>query len=747
MQVEYSSNTLPKIESTIEFIDKRTFPIPEAPNLVVLENPLTPSSGLIHESLAQSDLLRRTLEASRNILRLNSRSETLISSLTNRKHLCIYVEASIQAFQRNIEAAKKLIALEKDSEYQVKAEDLPGIQRLYGSFDPTLPIEAQANKLFQDIFLNPECRSASYKPENIEDFFARVFLETALINPQFQSGLRLLQASEIYDQDRDFTPLNPVAMELNSAFLIRNSKLLSQYDQASLTPYQQFCKKVFEWYFNDEIRGIPFNYHSYPINQLEGLHIDLPLFFADVHLIRNKNDAENYLARLSKVDRLFEGIMQIFQIQDKLGVYPPKLVFDKIFDQISSSIPEDITKNQIYNDFMQKVKTLPGITDGKLEVWSKRITTILSEQVYPAYQELYAYFKLLQPKITSNHGVDKLPNGKEYYAWVLRHHTTTNLTPQEIHQLGLNEVERLENMMWKALAKLGKGPEKTIEDHINDLSVEFCYKLEDGWKEKALADFESIGVRSAPLINKLFDLKPKASLVTKPVPEEMGDGTAFAFYNGPSFDGSIPGTTYVNIYNHEEVQPFRFSTLFFHEGVPGHHFQIALQQELPLLPLMIASSAIGYNGFCEGWALYVEELMWEYGWYHDPIYNTHPADEVGFLADALLRASRLVVDTGIHAMDWSRESAIDYMNKHSGQAKKTVTSEIDRYFVLPGQACSYKIGHFKIKELRELAKQELGSKFDIRQFHNVVLENGCLPLEVLEEMVKAYIAKVKGNPV
>lgn len=273
---------------------------------------------------------------------------------------------------------------------------------------------------------------------------------------------------------------------------------------------------------------------------------------------------------------------------------------------------------------------------------------------------------------------------------------------------------------------------------------EQLYELSSDWKDRIVEDFKMIGKKSASLVDDLFDNKPNGELWIVPLPEtaeSIKTSAPIAFYERPSPKGDRPGVTFLNL--RPNITKFNLPNLYFHEGIPGHHFQLALQQETPNRPHLMAQRVMGFNAFVEGWALYVEQLMWEQGYYDNPKYEAPPAAILGFITDGLLRSVRLVIDTGIHAMGWSREKAIQYLIKYTGKNEQMAIQEVERYFISPGQACSYKIGQIKILQLRQRVKEALGDKFDIKEFHNVVLENGSLPLELLEEYVMEYISNKK----
>jgi len=365
----------------------------------------------------------------------------------------------------------------------------------------------------------------------------------------------------------------------------------------------------------------------------------------------------------------------------------------------------------------------------------KQVEVEIDTTVFRAYKNLIDYFEKLDEKATTDDGVWKLPNGEAYYRHQLKQSTTTNLNPEEVHQIGLSEVARIKSEMKNILLAEGYvDSTKTVGVIIQELNKvrTFSFPNTDEGRQMVLDEYDRILSEISGGLDNAFDVRPKAGLEVKRVPEFKEEGSAGAYYNGPAMDDSRGGVFYANLRNVHESVKFGMKTLAYHEGIPGHHFQIAIQSELEGVPVF---RTIGlFTAYVEGWALYSEQLAWELG-----LYDNDPFGNLGRLQAEMFRAVRLVVDTGIHYKKWTREEAIDYMVLNTGMTITEVTTEIERYIVWPGQACAYKIGMLKILELREKAKQELGNEFDLREFHNVVLKNGAVPLGILEEIVDSYI--------
>ena len=358
----------------------------------------------------------------------------------------------------------------------------------------------------------------------------------------------------------------------------------------------------------------------------------------------------------------------------------------------------------------------------------------IEQSVYPAYKIFIDYYTALRPRTTTDDGVWKFPDGDEFYAFMLQMMTTSEMTPDEIHQLGLSEVDRIQGEMRVILAAEGYDTSRPIGELLKEISAEdrFMYPDTDEGREQILADYQSILDEISAGLGDWFNIRPEAGLDVERVPEFKEKTAPGAYYGRPAMDGSRPGVFYANLYDIKATPKPGMRTLAYHEGIPGHHFQVALAMEQKELPLFRKMSP--FTAYVEGWALYAERVAWEAGFEHDPY------DNLGRLQAELFRAVRLVVDTGIHHSRWTREQAIDYMISNTGMAESAVVAEIERYIVMPGQACAYKVGMIEIMKLRALAERTLGDDFDVREFHDVVLKNGAMPLAILNRVVNDWLA-------
>lgn len=362
----------------------------------------------------------------------------------------------------------------------------------------------------------------------------------------------------------------------------------------------------------------------------------------------------------------------------------------------------------------------------------------VQDAVYPAYRELIAYYEQLLPKTKGNFGAWALPDGAAFYAWAVKQHTTTGMTPDQVHELGLREVARIEGEMDAILRAEGLA-EGTVGARVQQIGrrPDQLYPDTDAGRKQILADYQRIIDEIDAGLDPYFDVRPKIGVKVERVPEFREKTAPGAYYNTPAFDGSRPGIFYANLRNVAEIPKFGMRTLAFHEAIPGHHFQKTIQQELEGVPTF--RKVLPFTAFAEGWALYTERLAWEIG------YQKNPLDNLGRLQAEMFRAVRLVVDTGLHHKRWTREQAIDYMGEKTGMPESDVVAEIERYLVMPGQALAYKVGMNRILELRERARAELGDGFDLRRFHNLVLTAGDMPLMLLERRVGDWIEKEKAR--
>jgi uncharacterized protein (DUF885 family) len=576
-----------------------------------------------------------------------------------------------------------------------------------------------------------------FRPFNINLFYEKIFIEFALKNPELLSTLRILEPMGLNFHNDDLNDgSDAFAHEMNN-LINKDLESLRKYDRSSLNESQKLSYDILEWFLQDQVEGEKYMYYNYPLNQLAGVQSQLPSFMASIHYVGNKKDAENYIARLSKFGIRFDQELEGLRIREQKKIIPPQFVIEKVLTEMRNFINQKPKENILFISFEEKVKKLSDISDSDKSKLYSDVDHQITNTVYPAYKKLIAYFEQLEPKATTDDGVWKLPDGDAYYRYMLKSNTTTNMTPEQAHELGLKEVDRIHSEMRSILDSVGLTGE-TISQRMTELRTDprFQYPPTTEGRQQCITDYQNIINEVDRGITKVFDIRPKVGVKVERVPVFKEAGSSGAYYEPASMDGARPGVFFANLRDMKEVPKWSMRTLSYHEAIPGHHFQIGIQLELKDVPTF--RKVLPFTSYVEGWALYAERLAWEEGFEKDPY------SDLGRLQDELLRATRLVCDTGIHWKHWTREQAIQYMKDNTGIGELEITSEVERYIVSPGQACAYKVGQLKILELRETAKRELGDRFNIKEFHNVVLKNGAMPMQILEQQVDRYIQNNKS---
>ena len=572
--------------------------------------------------------------------------------------------------------------------------------------------------------------------KKVNEFLDRKFDEAVDRNPESASTLGLRSHyGDWNDRSDEHIKKELEITKANLDSLKKSFKLdaLDEQTKLSVRLYEEEAKRS-----EDDNK---WRFHNYWMTQMGGEHTDLPAFMVNVHKIDSLSDALAYISRLSKIDKVFDQVLWQLRKREELKMTPPHFTFSYVLSDIKS-FAEGCTKtdasNTLLNDFSTKVDKLKISADQKDKLKSEA-KKVIATTVKESYVKLYDYWLALDKKTEKSEGVWSLPDGDAYYSYCLRHNTTTNKTPDEIYETGIKEVARIQAEM-REIMKQVKYKNDSLQDFFQYMRTDpkFKYGNDDNGRAKVLAESNSyLDTIKYKYLDKLFLHKPKAPLVVMAVEKFRERSSAGAFYEDPAEDGSRPGRFYCNLFNVNDQPRYQMEALCYHEGIPGHHMQIALAQELESVPKFRRHG--GNTAYIEGWALYSERIPKEVGLYQDPY------SDFGRLSMEIFRAARLVVDAGIHYKHWSREQAIDYFIHNTANAENDCKHEIERYFLWPGQATGYKIGMLKILELRAKAQKELGDKFDIRQFHDVVLMNGAVPLTVLEELTDKWIAKTKGK--
>jgi len=573
------------------------------------------------------------------------------------------------------------------------------------------------------------------KPFFINNYFNRVFIQYIWDKPEILTSLGILEQMGFNGHNAEWSDDSEAAGDRDFEMLQDIMAGVDEYDEATLTEAEILSVKVLKEMLGDPENMRRYRHHDYPVNQLFGLQNRIPRFLDTFHQVNTVEDAEHYISRLSRIDTKMDQNMEGILIREQKGIIPPTFVIDKSVVIMQEFVDQPTEENVLYVSFKNKLDEAEDIADVDRSALLDAAKVEIENVVYPAYQRYIDYFSALRAKSNDEAGVWKLPDGEAFYNYMLRTHTTTEMTANEIHAVGVAEVERIQAEMLEIFAAEGYDPSLGVKALFDQLAEEerFYYPDTDAGRAQILQDYAAIIEEIEAGVAEAFNIKPEADIVVKRVPEFSEKTASGAYYNSPSRDGSRPGIFYANLYDIKATPKYGMRTLAYHEGVPGHHFQLAIQGELQGIPEFRKEA--GFTSYTEGWGLYAERLAWEMG------FQTDPYDNLGRLQAELFRAVRLVVDTGLHARHWTREAAIDYMLTNTGITESDVIAEIERYIVAPGQATAYKVGMMELLRLRDEAQQALGDKFDIRDFHDVILKDGALPLTAIREQVMKYIAE------
>ncbi len=563
----------------------------------------------------------------------------------------------------------------------------------------------------------------------IDDFFRTFTDDWVRHDPNLATSARYFAGEE---QDRLERQLRPETQAWKRDRIRRARQGLAElrkFDRTRMTDTQRVSADLMQWQLDTVVREEPFLDFTFPLEQFNGVNVGLIETLTVRHPLLSEKDASSYLAVLAQVStRMEEAIAEAQRIAAK-GMFPPRFIIDATLTQLKQFIAPPPAQNPFVTTFDQKMTAVKAVSDARREELRAEAERIVTAQVYPAWRKAIALLEPLRDRATDDAGIWRFKGGAEDYAYALRRYTTTNWTAEQIHQIGLQQVDRIETQMDAIFRRLGR-TQGTLKERIAKLSQDLAYPRTEDGRKLIMADVEQILRDAQKRSESLFDRVPKSPVNAQPFPR-FREASAAANYNSPAPDGSRAGIFQIPL-RPERMTKYGLRSLVYHETVPGHHFQIALQVENKDLPRFRQIGAFGgISALVEGWGLYAERLAAESDWYKDD-----PEGLLGQLDSELFRARRLVVDTGLHSKHWTRQQAIDYGIE---------ASEVERYSIWPGQACSYMIGELKILELRDKAKKALGDKFSFYQFHNAVLGTGTVPLEILERQVDAYIRAAGGQ--
>lgn len=565
--------------------------------------------------------------------------------------------------------------------------------------------------------------------QRLATFFQESFDEDVSSSPIWQSYLGI---KDDYDKWDDVSDAATQAEIDKITARLAQSKT---FDTSQLSAQEQLSLQIFQQDIERQLANDEFRHHVYIMHQFRAAHTFIPSFLINIHRINDISDADAYIQRLHGVSTMFDQVIDQLRIREKLGVFPPKWAYDQMIqasNNVISGNPFTQSENDstILADFTQKLGAL-GLSQAEQASYLSKANTALNKSVKPAYEKLIAELmkqRLLSPE---GDGVWRLPDGDKWYQNRLEWFTTTDLNAEQVHQIGVENVERIHAQMREIMAQVNF--EGTLSEFFTFMRTDpqFYYPDSDQGRADYMADAKAYIDKMEAKIPEYFGLTPKAPMVVKRVEAFREQSAGKAFYQSPAVDGSRPGIYYANLFDMMAMPTYQMEALAYHEGIPGHHMQRAITQELEGIPDF--QKYASFTAYTEGWGLYTEELGKDMGFYADPY------SDFGRLAMELWRACRLVVDTGLHAKQWSREKAIDYLVENTPNAKYDAVKAIERYIAMPGQATAYMIGKLKIMELRDKARNALGEDFDIRSFHDEVLKDGPVPLSLLEAKIDTWI--------
>lgn len=582
---------------------------------------------------------------------------------------------------------------------------------------------AKANQLTED--------------QRLADFFHETFERNVSQSPEFQSYLGRENADNGHWNDYS----EAFAQQQNQQTQADLDRLHNDFDFDALSDSAQISYRIFEYNQQRDLRNFKWRGHNYAVTQMNNIAARIPTFLQNIHKISDQQDAEDYISRIAGSQVVLQTYVQRLREAEANGIIPPMMVYPKVLGAAENMLKgapfeESADDGILLTDFRAKVEALE-IDPEEREILINDAANALSGPFRAGYQDLIAELQRLQSIADNNNGVWSLPEGEAYYANRVQNWTTTQRTVDEIHELGLAEVARIRDEMEQIKQEVGfEGELAEFFAYVRNNPENYFPNTDEG-RQAYISEATALIDGVYDIADQYFNVLPKAPLEVRRVEPWREAGSSTAFYNGPAPDGSRPGIYYINLMNMNAVQKHIMNSLAYHEGAPGHHFQIAIQQELEGIPEFRKFG--GYSAYSEGWALYTERLAFEAG-----LYEGLPMRNFGRLSEEMKRAVRLVVDTGMHAKQWPLEQSIKYMTDNTPMAPADIERQIKRYYVLPGQALSYKVGMMTILELRQRAKDQLGDGFDIREFHDIVLKNGAVPMQILEQVVDGYIAEKSG---
>jgi uncharacterized protein (DUF885 family) len=578
------------------------------------------------------------------------------------------------------------------------------------------------------------------KPFTINELANRQALLFLVGNPELFTQVGIIDGTIFDWHSGKLAAVGVKKRDDDYAMAERFARQVRQFDRAKLDRQDQLTYDILLDQWETALSFKRFDWLSseglYPIAPMWGTQVQLPNFLETQDVVRNGKTARNYVKRLEATGDKLDAVTGEMLRQAQAGVVLPISLLEKAESGIKNTVSSSPEDNALVTTFLERMKSAKGVDTGEQSGLTRAAAEAVKNRIYPAYARMTAALDSQRAAASQQAaGVGRLPDGAAYYAAALKQMTTTDYTPEQVHALGLSEVARVTAEMGTLLASQGLST-GTVAERVQALHKDprFLLPNTDEGRKQVLARYQQILDEVNARMPQYFRTVPSGKLLVERVPTSAENNVAIAYYQAAAMDGSRPGTFFANLRDVGETATWTMKTLAYHEGIPGHHFQISIAMNLKDLPLIRQEPL--YSAYAEGWALYAERFASEIGMYQDD-----PFGDLGRLEAELFRAARLVVDTGLHAKGWTREQAITYMVTTTGMNESEVITEVERYMGNPGQACAYKVGQLKILELRERAKAALGPKFNLKDFHAVVLENGAVPLTVLEKLVDEWIAR------
>lgn len=578
-------------------------------------------------------------------------------------------------------------------------------------------------RLFVVALLAVSAATVVAQPPTIGDFFDRFTADWVRQSPDQAIATRYFGGAEQQALERQLTPLTEAWARSRRDLARRGLAELARFEPSRLNKTDRLSAELMRWQLQVVVDGEPHADYAFPFQQFDGVNVNLVNAFTVVHPLLTESDAENYVARLQQMAaRVDEAIAESRRIAAK-GLIPPRFILNLTLAQMKQFAGQPAPANPLVRTVAAKLALVTTMPEARREAFRSQVEGIVSAQVYPAWQRAIAFLEPLVARVNDDAGLWRFEGGAAAYAYNLRRFTTTDLSPDQIHEIGLRQVAAIETEMDGILRQLRR-TQGSVEERIEQLKKDQSYPLTDDGRTEIMAEVERILRDAERRAATLFDRRPSAPVIAQSFPR-FREANAAANYTSPAPDGTRPGIFQIPL-RPERMTKFGLRTLVYHETIPGHHFQVALEMENTDEPRFRRIRAFGgIPALSEGWALYAERLAAESGWYEGD-----PQGRLGQLDAELFRARRLVVDTGLHARRWTRQQAIDYGIE---------ASELERYVVYPGQACAYMLGQLKWIEPRDRARSTLGARFSFKDYHNAVLAIGTLPLPLLEREVDAYI--------